>query len=450
MKATEDQVKAAVKKTLDILGEEDAGPTKVCLYVSDAFGETGFTRLFTETVRGDHHLSRSSVEGVVNPDKLAGLQKTMEVVYGTAPPPVVAIVVLDNIGKEDDVVSQCLENIHKQWPSAAVHLIVPDDGKSNDIAPVDLKTSQFEPFSILYNRDCFVVARGAWKDDDRPGFACRWHVPGEIGYPNGFGRPQWMKLPNESHEVTVDKDGNLRMFFNNDPNRLQPGRWVYCEDIGDWVLLCWVNMCRDQAYAMGLGKSGSFAIKTDAIGASVVKETEFQRWHKDDTHVWLTAGGEVTVTTPAIQTDSAEVMTQTGSIYLRLTAHMRPWRKALKMLSLGEDRKTWALGSQWEYVGFFHQLTGSVHIGSWTAEEIKERDINDRLDDMLLFLSDGDIVGTIDSTPHYFHNNQPAKFIAGTEKVERDKEGVEEIRATRDKSGPWDVVFGDEYYYPMK
>ena len=63
-------------------------------------------------------------------------------------------------------------------------------------------TSKFMVVDIIYNKDGFAIAKGHWDGDDAQlRLACRWHDPDGIGYPQTFGKPQWMMFP---YEVTVD------------------------------------------------------------------------------------------------------------------------------------------------------------------------------------------------------------------------------------------------------
>ena len=63
-------------------------------------------------------------------------------------------------------------------------------------------TSKFDVRDVLYNKNGFAIAKGYW-DGDTSQFrlACRWHEPDGIGYPQTYGKPQWMMLPDD---VTVD------------------------------------------------------------------------------------------------------------------------------------------------------------------------------------------------------------------------------------------------------
>ncbi|SDS22137.1 hypothetical protein SAMN05216421_1124 [Halopseudomonas xinjiangensis] len=56
-------------------------------------------------------------------------------------------------------------------------------------------TSKFKVDRILFNKGGFAIAAGYWEGGDKPSLACRWHEPDGIGYPQTFGKPQWMILP---------------------------------------------------------------------------------------------------------------------------------------------------------------------------------------------------------------------------------------------------------------
>ncbi len=57
-------------------------------------------------------------------------------------------------------------------------------------------TSKFKVHDIVYNKGGFAVARGHWESQPELGLGCRWHdEDGGIGYPQTFGKPQWMALP---------------------------------------------------------------------------------------------------------------------------------------------------------------------------------------------------------------------------------------------------------------
>jgi hypothetical protein len=66
-------------------------------------------------------------------------------------------------------------------------------------------TSKFKVQDIPYNKNGFAIARGFWEgNNNKLRLACRWHEDGEIGYPQTFGKPQWMMLPDESDGLSVE------------------------------------------------------------------------------------------------------------------------------------------------------------------------------------------------------------------------------------------------------
>ncbi len=86
--------------------------------------------------------------------------------------------------------------------------------------PINLNTSKFKPVKIIYNYNGFVIAQGVWENKEMV-MACRWHTKKGIGYPNGFGHPQWMLMPGVFAGIQSDtsmiKDGcyteTLKMEF---------------------------------------------------------------------------------------------------------------------------------------------------------------------------------------------------------------------------------------------
>lgn len=66
-------------------------------------------------------------------------------------------------------------------------------------------TSKFTVKDIVYDKDGFAVARGHWENNPNLSLACRWHDDG-VGYPQTFGKPQWMLFPND---VKVEVVGTL-------------------------------------------------------------------------------------------------------------------------------------------------------------------------------------------------------------------------------------------------
>lgn len=71
--------------------------------------------------------------------------------------------------------------------------------------PIETLTRMFTPKEILFDYNGFVVARGNWTGEVNKVVACRWN-DSELGYPNGYGKPQWMRLP---VDTSVNQGGNL-------------------------------------------------------------------------------------------------------------------------------------------------------------------------------------------------------------------------------------------------
>lgn len=56
-------------------------------------------------------------------------------------------------------------------------------------------TGKFAVHDIVYKKDGFAIARGHWEKSPHLNLACRWYEEGGMGYPQTFGKPQWMQLP---------------------------------------------------------------------------------------------------------------------------------------------------------------------------------------------------------------------------------------------------------------
>jgi len=61
-------------------------------------------------------------------------------------------------------------------------------------------TSKFTVQDIVYDKEGFAVARGHWENDPKLRLACRWHDDG-VGYPQTYGKPQWLLFPESDIEV---------------------------------------------------------------------------------------------------------------------------------------------------------------------------------------------------------------------------------------------------------
>lgn len=56
-------------------------------------------------------------------------------------------------------------------------------------------TGKFKVEKIISNDGSFALATGYWNGGKTLSLACRWHEPDGIGYPQTFGKAQWMVLP---------------------------------------------------------------------------------------------------------------------------------------------------------------------------------------------------------------------------------------------------------------
>ena len=63
-------------------------------------------------------------------------------------------------------------------------------------------TSKFKVHDIPYDKNGFAIARGYWEGGSELRLACRWHDDG-IGYPQTFGKPQWMMFPDEDIALQI-------------------------------------------------------------------------------------------------------------------------------------------------------------------------------------------------------------------------------------------------------
>ena len=75
----------------------------------------------------------------------------------------------------------------------------PAGHKDNERCYMIESTSKFKVQDIVYNKDGFALARGKWENGDKLRLACRWHEDGGIGYPQTFGKPQWLVFPEDKH-----------------------------------------------------------------------------------------------------------------------------------------------------------------------------------------------------------------------------------------------------------
>jgi hypothetical protein len=182
--------------------------------------------------------------------------------------------------------------------------------------PLDVVTRKFTPHRIVHEDRGFVIAVGEWVEpDDHPGeppiprhnaVAVRWHIPGEIGYPNGFGRPQWMYTPIDADRIeSLDNPllpHAVKITLLGDPRKVEVGGWVFSGF--DWHLVTYVYGDGEQMVeACGLGKSGSYPISIDEITKSGEGRSTMDLWYTDvmggQPCVWLDPRGVAVVTVQA-------------------------------------------------------------------------------------------------------------------------------------------------------
>ena len=56
-------------------------------------------------------------------------------------------------------------------------------------------TSKFKNVRVIWDDGSFAIATGNWNGQIELSVGCRWYEDGAIGYPQTFGKPQWMLLP---------------------------------------------------------------------------------------------------------------------------------------------------------------------------------------------------------------------------------------------------------------
>lgn len=174
--------------------------------------------------------------------------------------------------------------------------------------PIQLNTNRFKPEEILYESGGFVIASGTWTEPGGVGIsdklACRWHPQDGIGYPNGFGRPQWMNLGRlRRDDVEVHKLSKfakrIKLNFNPDHSEIVVGQWARIAD--EWYLVNYVYGSEgSMVSAMGRGKSGPFPIDTAEIDEVSDGRSTLGIWHdmkaKGDYLVWITPRGAIATT----------------------------------------------------------------------------------------------------------------------------------------------------------
>jgi hypothetical protein len=69
--------------------------------------------------------------------------------------------------------------------------------------PEDVNSTQFKPFSIIYNDGEFAIAIGKWENNSHDSIAARWNgEQGKNGYPNNRnGIPCWFLISDDLKDI---------------------------------------------------------------------------------------------------------------------------------------------------------------------------------------------------------------------------------------------------------
>lgn len=173
------------------------------------------------------------------------------------------------------------------------------------VSPFDVETSRFKPETIVYEDRGFIIAVGHWKDKNQQGVAIRWHVAGEIGYPNGFGKPQWMETPIRPEDIRHLNNplmpDAVSITMRGDPRTLPIGDWAFDGD--HWHLI--YGLCGDGGQVVevcGRGQADSYPLDVYRIQKVEGSRSLMDVWFRDrmggDALLWLSPGGRVYVTMP--------------------------------------------------------------------------------------------------------------------------------------------------------
>ncbi len=195
---------------------------------------------------------------------------------------------------------------------------------------LDVVTSQFKPEKIVYSEGYFVIAEGKWVDAPMPVIAIRWHVPGKIGYPNGFGKPQWMRTVIDPGRI--QSTGNpilpnaITITMLGDTRNLEVGSWAH--DGLDWHMVTYIyGDGTGMISGAGLGKRGSYPLNIGEIqhvdqGRSLM-DVWFSEVMNGDVCLWMDPVGHIHVT---FKTPSNMIWEQKNprNVYSSVTLNQSP------------------------------------------------------------------------------------------------------------------------------
>lgn len=223
----------------------------------------------------------------------------------------------------------------------------------NPTDPLDIVTSRFQPKEILYNHNGFVVAKGLWCEpgdsESSTAIAARWHTGGypttdtvvstfhglppaelskegrvikqidedtqeeswwvmnggawtrievdpkaPLGYPNGFGRPQWMLLPVDPADARIGvnaiREKDLELVLRGPCKEVITGKWALVESgrFQTWHLITYVYGRGDEMFSgIGQGKGDSYPVRVDRITDIAEGKSALAQWHGGRVLLWM-------------------------------------------------------------------------------------------------------------------------------------------------------------------
>lgn len=199
--------------------------------------------------------------------------------------------------------------------------------KSFPASPLELITPTFTPDRILSNDRGFVIASGTWTEKDtgyrrRDQLACRFHEQDKLGYPNGGGHPQWMRLGNMTladAELTPLAAFGARYTLNvqRSENERICGGWVKAG--GDWHLVNYIDISTTTIMASGRGKRNSYPLPISEVEETAQALSVMGAWHAkhpDGWFIWADVSGMPFVT-HVCSSDQLIDATNTGNVIER-------------------------------------------------------------------------------------------------------------------------------------
>ena len=237
--------------------------------------------------------------------------------------------------------------------------------------PLDLVTSKFTPREIIYNHDGFVIAQGIWRENGGKDtvLACRWHPKDGIGYPNGFGRPQWFLLPANVEDVTRSTNpivpDEITLRFRGEYKKPTIGHWITTKDGTNHLVVYVYGEADEMVAAIGLGKTDSYPIPIHRIGEVERCKSVLSTWHAGKECIWLSQDG---FWYHSALIDSESPNDHNNVYMLRRLEVARPI----------DAPPTWRFG-EWRHLAYFYQLdqmilTDEVEPGTDILKLMSEQD----------------------------------------------------------------------------